>query len=99
MSVAAVSSASTRPRFQEREQSRRSRADVAAHPHHAPSASGHWLRTAGVLAPLVIGEVVKDADKRWRYIRITSVAMALISEGLYAHKVHQERERLVEQQR
>jgi hypothetical protein len=73
--------------FQQRELTRRAQSE----PHrHSPSASGHWLRTAGVLAPLVIGEVVKDADKRWRYIRITSVAMALISEGLYAHRVHQE---------
>jgi hypothetical protein len=43
--------------------------------------------------PLVIGEVVKDPDQRWRFIRISSVAMALISEAMYAHKVQKERER------
>jgi hypothetical protein len=42
----------------------------------------------------VIGELVKDLDQRWRFIRISSVALASISEGLYAHKVHKEREEL-----
>ena len=46
---------------------------------------------AGILSPLVIGELVKDADKRWRWIRIGAVATALVSERLYAHWVQQER--------
>jgi hypothetical protein len=54
---------------------------------------GHWVRTAGILAPLLIGEFVKDADKKWRYIRVTSVAAAILSEGLHSHKAHRERER------
>ena len=33
-------------------------------PHTAIGATGHWVREAGILAPLVIGEFVKDADKR-----------------------------------
>ena len=85
--------------FQQRELARRAPSDLPGHRYHGPSASGHWLRTLGVLAPLVIGEIVKDPDKRWRFTRITSVTLAFISEGLYAHKVHQERERLYEQQR
>jgi predicted membrane metal-binding protein len=52
---------------------------------------GHWVRTAGILAPLVIGELVKDPDKKWRFIRITSVAMALISEGLHARRIQNDR--------
>lgn len=77
--------------FQQRELTRRAQSDQ---PKHRPPSSGaaHWLRTVGVLAPLVIGEVAKDPDKRWRFIRISSVALALVSEGLYAHKVQQERE-------
>jgi len=55
-------------------------------------AAGHWLKTAGILAPLVIGEFVEDAEKRRRYIRIASVATALVSEGMWAHKVQRERE-------
>jgi hypothetical protein len=61
---------------------------------------GHWVRTAGILAPLIIGEVVKDPDKKWRFIRITSVAMALVSEGVHAHRIQRERrEREAQRQR
>jgi hypothetical protein len=61
------------------------------HPQTSIGGAGHWLKTAGILAPLVIGEFVKDADKRWRYIRLTSVATALVSEALYAARVSSER--------
>jgi hypothetical protein len=53
---------------------------------------GHWIKMAGILSPLIIGELVKDADKRWRWIRISAVATALVSEGFYAHHVKQRRE-------
>jgi|SRR5579864_1936193 len=60
--------------------------------HHAPpSEIGHWVRTAGILSPLVIGELVKDPEKKWRFIRVTSVAVALISEGLHVHRLNRER--------
>jgi hypothetical protein len=52
---------------------------------------GHWVRTAGLLAPLIIGEFVKDADKRWRWTRIASITAALVSEGMYTHRIQQER--------
>jgi hypothetical protein len=54
--------------------------------------AGHWIKMAGILSPLIIGELVKDADKRWRWIRIASVSTALLSEGMYAHRVQRERE-------
>ena len=60
--------------------------------HTTLGATGHWVKTAGILAPLVIGEFVKDPDQRWRYIRIASVATALLSEGLWTHKIRQERD-------
>lgn len=61
-------------------------------PRHAPPGEiGHWVRTAGILLPLVIGEVVKEPQRQWRFIRITSVAMALISEGLHAQRIQHER--------
>jgi hypothetical protein len=60
-------------------------------PHTPPSEVGHWVRTAGILSPLIIGELVKDPEKKWRFIRITSVAVALISEGLHAHRIQRER--------
>jgi hypothetical protein len=59
------------------------------HPHH--SGAGHWIRIAGTVSPLLIGELVKDPEKRWRFIRISSVAMAVIGEGLCTHKLQQER--------
>lgn len=63
------------------------------HRAHASMGAAHWIRTAGILAPLVIGEFVKDLDKRWRWIRIASVATALVSEGMYTHRIQKERER------
>jgi hypothetical protein len=61
-------------------------------PRTSHGATSHWVRTAGLLAPLLIGEFVEDADKRWRWIRISSVATALISEAMWTHKIKQERE-------
>jgi hypothetical protein len=61
------------------------------HSHSSMGAVGHWVRTAGLLAPLVIGELIKDPDKRWRWVRLASVATTLVSEGLYANKVRHER--------
>jgi hypothetical protein len=54
--------------------------------------AGHWLRTAGILAPLVIGEIVKDPDKRWRLIRLCAVVIAGISEVTWANRIRQERD-------
>jgi hypothetical protein len=63
-------------------------------------AAGHWVREAGILAPLVIGEFVKDADQRFRYIRMASVATALLSEALWTSRIHHERqEREAERER
>ena len=61
-------------------------------PHTSIGATGHWIRTAGLLAPLVISEFIKDPEQKWRVIRIASVATALISEGMYTHKIRKERE-------
>jgi len=63
-----------------------------AHTSVGAGSPGHWLKMAGILSPLIIGELVKDADKRWRWIRISSVATALLSEGLWAHRVRQREE-------
>lgn len=63
-----------------------------AHTSVGAGSAGHWIKMAGILSPLIIGELIKDADKRWRWIRISSVATALLSEGLWAHRVNQRRE-------
>lgn len=51
--------------------------------------AGHMLRTGGILAPHIIGEFVKDPDKKWKAIRLSAVATAVFSEALYAY--HQSR--------
>jgi hypothetical protein len=62
---------------------------------HRPStsmgAAGHWIREAGILAPLIIGEFVHDDQQKWRYIRLASLATALLSQGMWTAKIHAER--------
>jgi hypothetical protein len=62
------------------------------HPRTTMSATGHWLKTLGILSPLVIGEFVKDPEQRWRYTRIAVIATAALTQGLYARRVQKERE-------
>lgn len=61
-------------------------------PRTALSATGHWLKTVGMLSPLLIGEFVKDPERRWRYTRIAVIATAALTQGLYAQRLHKERE-------
>jgi hypothetical protein len=56
------------------------------------SPAAHWLKTAGILSPLLIHEFVKDPEQRWRYTRIALVATAALAQGLYAQRIHRERE-------
>ena len=58
-------------------------------PHAALGATGHWIHLASVMAPLVIGEVVKDAEKRWRAIRLVSVGTALLTEAAWTYRLSQ----------
>lgn len=78
-------------RFTEAENSRPER-QAYRNPHTSIGATSHWIRTAGMLAPLIIGELVEDPSKRWRLIRIASITTALVSEAMYTHKIRQERE-------
>lgn len=48
------------------------------HSHPAHHRSVTHLLTA--LTPLIIGEMIHDANKRWRWIRIASLATAAIGE-------------------
>jgi hypothetical protein len=58
-----------------------------------------WARWRIGCARPVSWESVRDLDKRGRYIRIASVALAtaLISEGMWAHKIQRDRERCREE--
>ena len=57
-------------------------------------AAGHWIHMAGLFAPIVIGEIVKDSDKRWRYVRLASVGTALAYEALYTIREQKRKEEL-----
>jgi hypothetical protein len=61
-------------------------------PRTSLGAAGHWVKTAGILAPLVIHEVIADPDKKWRAIRISALATALLSEALWTRKITRERQ-------
>src|SRR5580700_10304830 len=64
--------------------------------HHARTslgAAGHLLHMSMVAAPLVIGEVIHDSDKRWRAMRIVPVIGALASEALWTMKIAHDRKR------
>lgn len=47
---------------------------------------------------MIIGEFIKDPEKKWKAIKIASVATALVSEGLYTNKVRNERQRAHERE-
>jgi hypothetical protein len=49
------------------------------HPRTSLGAAGHWIHLAAVAAPLVIGEVIKDPNARWRALRLASVGAAVAS--------------------
>ena len=58
--------------------------------HHARTslgAAGHLLHMGMVAAPLVIGELIHDSDKRWRAMRLVPVIGALASEALWTMKI------------
>ena len=62
--------------------------------HHSRTslgAAGHWIHIATVAAPLVIAEVIKDPDKRWRAMPLTTVAGAVASEALWTHRLAKDR--------
>jgi len=63
------------------------------HPRTSLGAAGHWIHLAAVTAPLIIGEVIKDPDKRWRALRLVSVGAALASEALWTHRLSKERQK------
>ena len=45
--------------------------------------AGHWVGLAGTLAPIVIGELIEDPNKRWRATRLTAVATAVAYEAVH----------------
>jgi hypothetical protein len=54
--------------------------------------AGHWLKMAGILSPLIIGELVQDPNKRWRWIRIMAVLTAVTAEGFHTRRITRQRD-------
>jgi len=66
---------------------------AARKPFQKPHAStGAIWRIIAAAAPLVIGEFVKDQDKRWRYIRLVSLVATIGTTASWQWRVKQERE-------
>lgn len=78
---------------QERSRSRTPHPRLQQRHSSAEGEIAHWVRTLSLLAPLAITEFVPDAARSKRLIRITSVAAAILSEGMHSHRLHQQRDR------
>jgi hypothetical protein len=62
-------------------------------PHTSLGAAGHWIHLAAIAAPLVIGEVIKNPDARWRALRLASVGAAVASEAVWTLRLSKERQK------
>lgn len=65
-------------------------------PNTSLGATGHWIHLLTVAAPLVIAEVIKDPDKKWRALRLASVGGALLSEAAWTLKISHDRHKAEE---
>jgi len=61
--------------------------------HTSIGAAGHLLHMGMVAAPLAIGELVVDTEKKWRLMRMVPVLGALASEALWTMKIAHDRKR------
>jgi hypothetical protein len=60
-------------------------------PHTSLGVLGHIIHMTGVFVPLVAGELVQDATKYKKTVRIASIGTALAYELLYTVKEEQRR--------
>lgn len=65
-------------------------------PQTSLGAAGHLLHMGMVAAPLVIGEMIIDPDKKWRAMRMVPVLGAIASELLWTLKISGDRKRAEE---
>lgn len=70
-------------------------------PFHNPrtsygGAAGHFIHLGMVTAPLVIGEVFKDPEQRWRALRFVPIAGAIAGEIAWTLHVKNERQKAEE---
>lgn len=72
--------------WQEREHQR-------AHATGVKSEIAHWARTIGLYAPLALTPIIKDPEKRLRFITVASVSAAFLSTALSPRRSHEDYER------
>ena len=63
------------------------------HSHTSLGAAGHLLHMGMVAAPLIIGELIMDTEKKWRAMRLVPVIGAIASEGIWTYRLAQDRRR------
>ena len=56
-------------------------------PQTSLGAAGHLLHIGMVAAPLIIGEVIVDSEKKWRAMRMVPMLGAIASEALWTLKI------------
>ena len=61
--------------------------------HTSLGAAGHLLHMGMVAAPLIIGELIQDTEKKWRAMRLVPVIGAIASEGIWTYRLSQDRHR------
>jgi hypothetical protein len=62
----------------------------AVHAHRGSfGVAGHIIHMAGVFIPVVAGELIQDATKYKKAVRLASIGTALAYEGMYVFKEHQ----------
>ena len=59
------------------------------HPQTSLGVAGHIIHMAGVFVPLIAGELVQDATKYKKVVRLASIGTALGYEAMYTAKEHQ----------
>lgn len=60
-------------------------------PNSSLGAAAHYVKEAGILAPFLVSEFVKDPGEQWRWIRLASLFTAFVSQGMYTARIHAER--------
>ncbi len=71
---------------QERQMFGNAQAAIGGGAHTRPMRHGsgqHYIHMLTMAAPLIIGEIIHDSQKRWRWIRICSLVGAIASEAVY----------------
>lgn len=74
------------PKTRDIDQQQLSRHGFKPLPHTSLGIAGHIVHMAGVFVPLIAGELVQDAAKYKKTVRLASIGTALAYEGLYVMK-------------